>query len=376
VKSLNKKKQNRGVSIIAAMAIILIASVLTFVMASMLGRVSGRSLDSLRSAQAFAIAQGGLNWFMMQLASDTNWNILPTGSNIPLGKGTFTVTTSSAIKPETTDPTGCGTSVFFTVTGNVPGTSGAIIKRTMSQSAWQLPSASKFALFWGRDLGNTLTLNTTTINGDFWSQGSSTLARSSVVSLPFKVYYPTNKTIVYTGTNKLAVGSFPYFSNPNQTPAFSSTFSTPAINSSYYTELEKSYDQLINACGASTRWTINSSVVLNPAINYCYGTVTTNASNSTNVTISGRGVIVANGAINLNASANNDTRILNITPSGGDGDIVIIAKTTLTVGNGASVVNATTTAHAGIRMYSASAGSTTGQVLIRGNGVKDRKSVV
>jgi hypothetical protein len=80
-------------------------------------------------------------------------------------------------------------------------------------------------------------------------------------------------------------------------------------------------------------------------------------------------VIVANGAINLNASANNDTRILNITPSGGDGDIVIIAKTTLTVGNGASVVNATTTAHAGIRMYSASAGSTTGQVLIRGNGV-------
>jgi hypothetical protein len=107
--------------------------------------------------------------------------------------------------------------------------------------------------------------------------------------------------------------------------------------------------------------------VLNPATTYCYGTVTTNTSNSTNVKISGSGVIVANGAVNLNASANNATRVLNITPSGGD--IVIIAKTNLTVGNGGSVVNATTTDTAGIRMYSASTGVTTGLVTITGSGV-------
>jgi hypothetical protein len=362
VKSLNRKKHNQGVSIVAAMAIILIASVLTFVMASMLGRVSRRALDSLRSAQAFAIAQGGLNWYMMQLASDTNWTTLPTGSNVPLGNGTFTVTTSSATNPET-DSTG-GTSVFFTVTGNVPGTGSATIQRTMSQSAWQLPSASKFALFWGRDTSRTLTLTSTTINGDYWSQGSSTLT-SSTVSSPFNLYYPTGKTITYSGTNKVAVGAFPYFSNLNGGASFTSTLSTPAITATYWTTLESTYDAIISACTATTTWTLNSNYALSGTV--CYGTINTNTSNSTNVTISGNGFIVANGNMRLNASASNATRILTISPSGGN--IVFLAKGGLTVGNGVSRVNATTTATAGIRMYTNSASGSSYWFTITGSGV-------
>ncbi len=95
---MNKK----GVSIIAAIGIVLILSVLGLVGVSLLGSVSNSVSDYLRAQRAFYIAEAGARWYLQQLKiyADAGNNWTAVGSSTDLGPknfagGTFSITVSN-----------------------------------------------------------------------------------------------------------------------------------------------------------------------------------------------------------------------------------------------------------------------------------------
>lgn len=349
MKNSNKLVKKNGVILVAAMAIMLIVAVMCVVLASMLGVTARGSLDYWRSTQAFALAQGGLNWYMEQLANTADWDTTVNQSGISLNPGTFDVVLSNKASPQSDATT--ATRMDIAVTGKMTGSDGQIVQRTMSQRVWKLPSASKFALYWGRRTGTTLTLTNVAIDGDYWSIGTTAIPAGSAVT-DGSAYYPTTENITGAGTyTKVNVGAFPYFSGFTGS---TSTYSTPAINSAYYTGLMTNYNSIISACSSSS--TINQNANLTLTGNtVCCRTFNTNTTGSGTVTISGNGIIVANRDIFLNTT-NTNGRNLVITPSGGD--ILILAGRTLQVNTGTTGTHSVTIS-SGARMYSESLSANT-----------------
>lgn len=332
MKSLNK---NKGVSLIAAVAIIVIMAIVAVVLASNLGTTSRRSVDYSLLAKAFALAQGGLNYYMTQLESTPVWATATTRTNVPLGDGTFDITFGSSTQATWTATTW----IDITSAGKVAGPEGATIKRTMSQRAWKLPSASKFALFWGRFTGTNLTLSSTTIDGDYWSRGSSIINSPSTV-INGIAYCPDTQSVTGTGAFTTQTIAAPY---PNM----------PAINAGFYTNLISTYNGIIAANGSAATINQNTNLVLTGNTINCR-TFNTNTTAGSSVTISGNGIIVANRDIFLNTAGGNG-RTLTISPSGGS--IVFLAGRSLTV-NAAGGTNVVSSSN-GVTMYSQSVSANT-----------------
>lgn len=334
MKNSSKIHKTRGVSLVAAIAIMVIMSVLGIIMVSMLGTTSRGSVDYQRSAGALGLAQAGLNWYMVQLAGISDWTTTTNQIGVSLAPGTFDVTLSNQTS----------TRIDISVTGKVMGSDGVTIQRTMSQRVWKLPSASKFALFWGRLTGSNLTLTNTAVNGDMWSRGITSIPSSSSVSNGI-AYRPDNQDITGAGTYTEQAVTSPY-------PVM------PGISPAYYTNLIGGYNTMIGACGNSNTINQNTNLVLT-GNTICCQTFNTNTTANSSVTISGNGFIVANQNINLNTSGSNG-RTLTISPLGGN--IVFLAGTNLTVNNGAGgnhPVTGSSSASSQIRMYARSASSTT-----------------
>ncbi|MCX5713124.1 MAG: hypothetical protein NTY47_08755, partial [Candidatus Omnitrophica bacterium] len=357
MRNLNNKK---GVLLVAVMAIMVITAALCTVLASLVAETTRATPDYLRSSQALGLAQAGLNWYMQRLAGVVNWTAEVNQTGVALGPGTFDVTLSNKALPQTDSTT--ATAMDVSVTGNVTGANGVTIKRTMAQHVWKLPSASKFALFWGRRTGTNLTLSSSTINGDYWSQGSSTFTGSTINK--GTAYRPATESI--TGVTSTAI-SYPYFSNFT---GATSTFSTPALNTAYYTGLITTYNTAISGCSSSSTVNQNTNLVLT-GNTVCCRTFNTNSTNNSNVTISGNGIIVANRDITL-ASTSGTNRTLTITPSGGN--ILILAGRTLTINaaTGSNVV----TINSGTRIYSADNNTTADLTTINNNNTNINGSII
>jgi len=331
------------------MAIMLIIAVLTISMVSMLGVTSRQGLDSLRSAQALGLAQAGLNWYMTQLAATDDWDTTTNQTGIALGPGTLDVTLSNKASPQTDSTT--ATRMDISVTGKVTGTDGVTLQRTMAQRVWKLPSASKFVLFWGRDVAN-LTLTNTAISGDFWSIGSTSIPGSSSVTNG-KAYRPAGENISGAGSyTAVDVGAFPYFSDFTGS---TSSHSTPPFDATYYTGLTNDYDSREAACVTGTDIDQNTSLVLT-GNTLCCRDFDTNGT----ITISGNGYIVANRDILLHTT-NGDSGTLTFSPSGGN--IILIAGRDILVNS--NQADTPVTMNSGVRMYSKSDGSNAGEITIR-----------
>jgi hypothetical protein len=345
------KSRKRGVSLIAAIAIMLIAAVLTLVMVSMLGTTSRIALNSLYPSQALGLAQAGLNWYMMQLVGIPDWDTASNQSGISLNPGTFDVAVSNRASPQTDSIT--PTRMDISVTGKVTGAGGNIIQRTMSQRALKLPSASKFALFWGRRTGTALTLTSTTVNGDFWSQGTTAIPGISSVTNG-SAYRPTTENISGVGSyTEVNVGSFPYFSN---FPGSTATFSTPQIDTTYYTNLITNYNNLITTSPASadlsqSSGTFNVSGIMRRRNVTLDGTVT----------ITGNGILIANGIGTrgvMTLGSNSGGPVI-IRPDAG-GTITFLARRNLTV-NIVTISNTNNPSpdyYPRVRVYSQAVGTT------------------
>jgi len=347
MKNLNKIK---GVSLVVAVAIMLICGVLGAVMAQLLGVTSRGSVDYMRSSQALGLAQAGINWQMMQLATAADWDVL-TGQTVSLGGWIFTTSLSNWAQPQTDSST--STRLDINVTGKTGGSDGAIIQRTMSQSAWKLPSATKFALFWGRDVAN-LSFNNVAVSGDFWSIGSTSIPGSSSVTNG-SAYRPQGEDISGAGSyTEVDVGVFPYFANFTGS---TSTHSTPPFNPSYYTSLISDYDSREAACVTGTDISQNSSLALS-GNTVCCRDFNTNGT----ITISGNGYIIANRDMLLHTQ-NGDSGTLTFSPSGGN--IVLIAGRDILINSNQN--DTLVTMNSGVRMYSKSDGANNGEITIRNN---------
>ena len=324
-----RRSNKRGVSLIAAIAIMLLVSVLGADMALLLGVSARASVDSFRSAQALGLAEAGLNWYMMRLAGISDWSAEADQSDVSLGPGAFDVTLTNKTS----------TRVDVAITGKIDGSDGVAVKRTMSQRAWKLPSASKFAVFWGRDTGAWLQLRSgTVINGDMWSMGTTEVMSGCSVT-DGAAYRPDTEDVTGSGTFTEVSVTSPYPS-------------MPAITSTYYTNLISTYNALIDANTSATD--------IDQATNLALTGNTVNCrdfSTDGNITVSGYGFIVANRNIELHSNGS-DSGTLTISPSGGN--IVFIAARSLTVNSTQS--DTAISGSSGIKMYSRSQ-TGTGQLL-------------
>jgi hypothetical protein len=85
----------RGVSLIAVIIIMLIMSVMGSVLLSMVGTENTSSVGQMRADQSFYIAEGGAEYGQRFMTDTTNWYFFTTDPftiviNQPLGAGTFT----------------------------------------------------------------------------------------------------------------------------------------------------------------------------------------------------------------------------------------------------------------------------------------------
>lgn len=92
-------ERNKGFSLIVTIVVIVLLASLGIVGLSLLSTESQSSVDAMLSTKAFFIAEGGLQYYMEQLANtdpEASWvfdaNIPATPANEPLGIGTFTIT--------------------------------------------------------------------------------------------------------------------------------------------------------------------------------------------------------------------------------------------------------------------------------------------
>lgn len=329
-----RRSNKRGVSLIAAIVIVLLVSVLGADLALLLGATARASVDSFRSSQVLGLAQAGLNWYMMRLSEVADWSTEVDQSNVPLGPGTFDVTLTNKTS----------TRIDIEVTGKIGGSDGVTIKRTMSQRARKLPSASKFAVFWGRDTGAWLQLRSgTVISGDMWSAGTAEVMSGCSVT-DGVVYRPDTQDVIGAGTFTEVSVTSPYPS-------------MPLITSTYYTNLISAYNALIDANASATDIDQVTDLALTGNTVNCR-----DFSTDGNITISGYGFIVANRNMELH-STNGDSGTLTISPSGGN--IVFIAARNLTVNSTKS--DTAINGSSGIRMYSRSQTATNQLLRVRNN---------
>ena len=365
MKNLSKEK---GVSLVVAIAIMVVTAVLGSAMVSMLGTTSRGSLDYLYATRDLGIAQGGMNWQMMELCNLSNlsgWANAANQTNLSLGNGTFSVvlTNKTALFNES-GSTANVTALNITVTANITGTVNQTITRTMSQRVLRLPSAAKFALFWGKRTGTALTLTNINITGGVWSQGSASIPATSSVSRG-TVYCPSSETVSGAGSYTNTTMVFPYFGN--FTGTMNATFSNPQMNITYYTALTDTYNTTIAGCASGTTNNTNSDIVL---INntLCFQTFNTNTVAASTVNITGAGTIVANRDMLLNTAAGSG-RTLNIRAT--TGDILLLAGRSITINaaTGTNAVNITSNNSAGfeVRMYALSTNNNNQLIILSNN---------
>jgi hypothetical protein len=113
--------KSRGVSIIAALFIIMILAFMGLVFLSFISTSSFTSLNDMQSAQALSVAEGGLEYI---LANRTFPNYSMSGATVNLGAGSFTISTPASL---TVDPGAAGTTITVQSTANFPNTGRIII---------------------------------------------------------------------------------------------------------------------------------------------------------------------------------------------------------------------------------------------------------
>jgi MSHA biogenesis protein MshP len=114
-------KSQQGLSIIAALFIIVILAFMGLIFLSFISTSSFTSLNDMQSAQALSVAEGGLEYI---LANRTFPNYSMSGATVNLGAGSFTISTPASL---TVDPGAAGTTITVQSTANFPNTGRIII---------------------------------------------------------------------------------------------------------------------------------------------------------------------------------------------------------------------------------------------------------
>jgi len=318
-----------GMALVLLIFIMLIAALISVVALSLLSQGVMSGLWSSDSVEAFAIAVGGKEWYLQQLAGDTDWSNESSQTDIPLGSGTFDITINSTSSK----------TVDFTVTGKVSGYHNQITQREVSIIADRKPKAAKFAIFWQQDgPGTRLNFNNsgsgTDVSGDFWSVGSSRINSSSEVT----------NGLVYYGQGEAVTGSGSY-STQAVAPPFPAM---PAVNTATYDTLMADYDSDIS--GNGNPWQSGTINLTGNTLRF------QDFRTRNNLVITGYGRIVASRDVLLHYTGGSGAQSLTITPQGGTGIIEIIAGRNFRINTNGG--NRSVTINPGVRMYARNAPGT------------------
>jgi hypothetical protein len=117
----NNGKKQRGVSLIAAIFIIVVLAFMGVMFLSMISRSALTSVNDMQSAQALSIAEGGME-YILENRMFPNYSM--GGATINFGAGNFMVSTPTYL---TADPGAAGTTITVLSTANFPNAGRIII---------------------------------------------------------------------------------------------------------------------------------------------------------------------------------------------------------------------------------------------------------
>ena len=152
------ERNEKAVSIVATVGIMLILSLLGIVGVSLLGSSSSLGLGYMQSQQAFYIAEAGIEWYTEQLKNYSDWSVISPPAAQNFAGGTFTITFNGT---PTRD------AINITSTGTMVGYEGQSVKRvtTVYITRQVTFDAYESALYVGGKIDTTNTENFT-INGN------------------------------------------------------------------------------------------------------------------------------------------------------------------------------------------------------------------
>lgn len=333
-------KKSRGFVLVGALSIMIFAGIFGVIGTSMIATTGVTHLNNVESAQAFAIANAGAEWYMGRLKSDTNWTDETTLTRA-YDAGSFTITIQSSSASEVTfRSTGTVLNPFINLN----------VTRYVSMTVQKLPNAFRYALFCDApsarlrfvSFNQNGTRYPSVINGDVWVNGNAGVDSGNSV-LNGKIYLPSNRNVNGGGTYVEAPISMPYPSHPT-------------IDATSYLDAISNFNSLLNSNLSLVDLTISGNFTVSGTMNYRNITVSNNA------TIVGNGTLVANQSIQL-LSNGGIPRTLVVTPNTG-GSITFLANQSITVGSGSSSHNITVNNRC--TFYSRSLLTSTGRLIVQG----------
>ena len=165
---------NKGISLIAVIIVMLIVATLALMMASTMSTGNISSVTDMHAQQALYLAQAGMEWYVEQLENDSDWSSPPTvKTDQVFGAGTFSVTYAN----ETTD------SIDITSTGKITGWDGNDVQRVMTEHM-QKADFEDFVVFFGGGDGTIETdiKKDQTITGDIFINGDISIDRDCAIT--------------------------------------------------------------------------------------------------------------------------------------------------------------------------------------------------
>jgi hypothetical protein len=210
------KMTKKAQALVAAILIILIGSVIGVTIVSLLGKGSATAVNYIRGKQALFIADGGLEYYLEQLNNQSSsWSTPPTKpSNMALGIGTFTITTSNAQQD----------SINVTSTATVSGADNISVVRVVSVTATRIsagaPAAFAFFLRGNSPSGLNFTGSTGSVTGNLSSAGNISgipvagLTLNGTSSPDSLLDFPTANYAYYQGVaNTVISGNYTFSAN-------------------------------------------------------------------------------------------------------------------------------------------------------------------
>ena len=217
---------NKGISLVAVVIVMLIASALALFIASSMSSGNISAVTDMQSEQAFYIASAGMECYLELLQADSDWSTPPTVfTNQAFGAGTFTTTYANQAT----------SAIDVTSTGKVTGWDGNSVQRVITQHVTKtggsgypggVPQAFTYGIHCFTNDVN-FKKSSGTVNGNAASAGqiknydkmtiNGTITENSIVSDPGPVTmasYQAIANVVQPGNYTFTAGTYGSSGNP------------------------------------------------------------------------------------------------------------------------------------------------------------------
>ena len=260
---------NRGFALLVSVIIMLLLSSLGIFSVSLLSTDTHISLDTLSSAQAFFIAEAGIQQVIYKLKNESAYRDNPSSVTENIGEGGFFVTISKA-----------DTTYTLISTGTV-GEVGRRITQIVEVEEGGSPGFLDYVIFFGGGDGTSLSClwRDSEITGDIFINGDMYIGMNSTVE--GSVTATGDITLSPFGGITITEGTFPDSDPPEEQPDFDTSY----------------YDREIQTAASEPAGDQNISGEISGAT-YVHGDVTINGN------LTGSGAIVATGNIEIDAGRN------------------------------------------------------------------------